>query len=128
MKLEPERRVLLVALIISVIAAVIAFFMGNISWSWGFLYGYAISALNFIAMTIGIIQFVKMSPKKAQTAAIGSYFGRMLSIAVAIFLLKFWTAINVWAAMLGFFTLRIAILLEGISYFLPAKRGDKDGR
>lgn len=126
-KINPEKRVLIVALIIDLIAAIVAYFMGYPAWALGFLYGYLITAINFIAMALAAVRYVKMDPEGARLAAMGSYFGRMLFIAVAIILLKFWTAINVWATMLGFFALRLALLLEGVGIFGLEKRGENNG-
>ncbi len=117
-----EKRVLLSALIIDVLAAAVSFFMGKTSWGFGFLYGYLITAGNFIVMSLATKRLVQMEPEGAKIAAIGSYFGRMVFISVAIIMLKFWTAINVWAAMIGFFSVRIAILFEA---FFTGSQGEK---
>lgn len=109
-----EKRVLLVALIINALAAAVSFFMGKTNWAFGFLYGYLITAGNFIVMAITARRLVQMEPEGAKIAAIGSYFGRYVFISVAIIMLRFWTAINVWAAMIGFFSLRIALLFEAL--------------
>lgn len=117
-----EKRVLLIALIIDALAAAVSFFMGKNSWAVGFLYGYLITAGNFIAMALAAKRLVQMEPEGAKITAIGSYFGRLVFISVAIIMLKFWTAINVWAAMIGFFSLRIALLFEAL---LTRNQGEK---
>lgn len=113
-EIAPEKRVLIVALIIDVIAATAAFFMGKSSWGFGFLYGYLITAINFITMALLANRYIKMDPESAKLAAMGSYFGRMMFIGVAIVILKFIPSINVWSAMIGFLALRIALLFEAL--------------
>lgn len=126
-KFASDNRIIINAFLVTLVAAITAFIFQEESWGWGFLYGNLISSLNFVFITIAVNRYIKMDSDSAKLAARGNYLVRMLFIASAIIVLKFIPAINVWATMLGFIPLRLAVYLEGIISLVQEKRGEKHG-
>jgi len=108
------QRVLVIAFLLSFLAACVCLAVGKQAWAWGILFGVGVGNLNFWLLKVGLTKATREEAPKRAKAIFFRFILRYAILAVALFIAFQKPELNVFGFLAGIISVHLALLIVSV--------------